>query len=162
MSLEGPSVMSPDSDVREPGWRYCAGRPIAGRSWCAEHSARVYRRGAVKTAGAEQDHTARLVVRVAPRRCQLYQKLPSSLWGALFLGTNWREVFHGIARRSAYHSKRTPGGYEILMLCVYTSGKSLSWWQPTHMIYAASAEGVSKQERVPCRRGSGSVLARKR
>jgi hypothetical protein len=45
------------------------------------------------TARAEQDRTTRLVVRVAPRRCRLDQKLPSSLWGALFLGTDWEEVF---------------------------------------------------------------------
>jgi hypothetical protein len=36
-----------DGDVHEPGWRYCDQQALAGRSWCAEHSARVYRRGAV-------------------------------------------------------------------------------------------------------------------
>ena len=36
-----------DGDVREPGWRYCDQPTIAGRSWCAEHNARAYRRGAV-------------------------------------------------------------------------------------------------------------------
>ena len=34
-----------DGDVREPGWRYCDRPTIAGRSWCAEHNARAYRRG---------------------------------------------------------------------------------------------------------------------
>jgi hypothetical protein len=33
-----------DGDVREPGWRYCDQQALAGRSWCTEHSARVYRR----------------------------------------------------------------------------------------------------------------------
>jgi hypothetical protein len=35
-----------DGDVREPGWRYCDLPTIAGRSWCAEHNARAYRRHA--------------------------------------------------------------------------------------------------------------------
>jgi hypothetical protein len=34
-----------DGDVREPGWRYCDQPTIVGRSWCAEHNARAYRRG---------------------------------------------------------------------------------------------------------------------
>jgi hypothetical protein len=34
-----------DGDVREPGWRYCDQQALAGRSWCAEHNARAYRRG---------------------------------------------------------------------------------------------------------------------
>ena len=34
-----------DGDVREPGWHYCDLPSAPGRSWCAEHSARVYRRG---------------------------------------------------------------------------------------------------------------------
>jgi hypothetical protein len=33
-----------DGDVRDPSWRYCDLPTIAGRSWCPEHSARVYRR----------------------------------------------------------------------------------------------------------------------
>jgi hypothetical protein len=36
-----------DGDVREPGWRYCDRPTVTGRSWCAEHNARVYRRHAV-------------------------------------------------------------------------------------------------------------------
>jgi hypothetical protein len=36
-----------DGDVLEPGWRYCGQQTLAGRSWCAEHSARVYRRHTV-------------------------------------------------------------------------------------------------------------------
>ena len=36
-----------DGDVREPGWRYCGQVSISGKSWCAEHNARVYRRGVV-------------------------------------------------------------------------------------------------------------------
>jgi hypothetical protein len=34
-----------DGDVREPDWRYCGQPTVAGRSWCAEHNARAYRRG---------------------------------------------------------------------------------------------------------------------
>jgi hypothetical protein len=34
-----------DGDVRDPGWRYCDQPTIVGRSWCAEHNARAYRRG---------------------------------------------------------------------------------------------------------------------
>jgi hypothetical protein len=33
-----------DGDVREPGWRYCGQQALAGRSWCAEHHARVHTR----------------------------------------------------------------------------------------------------------------------
>ena len=33
-----------DGDVREPGWRYCGQPALAGRSWCAEHHARVHTR----------------------------------------------------------------------------------------------------------------------
>jgi len=36
-----------DGDVRDPGWRYCDRPTVAGRSWCAEHNARAYRRGGV-------------------------------------------------------------------------------------------------------------------
>jgi hypothetical protein len=36
-----------DGDVREPGWRYCGLPTVTGRSWCAEHNARAYRRLAV-------------------------------------------------------------------------------------------------------------------
>ena len=36
-----------DGDVREPGWRYCDLPTVTGRSWCAEHNARVYRRASV-------------------------------------------------------------------------------------------------------------------
>jgi GcrA cell cycle regulator len=35
-----------DGDVRDPGWRYCGLPTVAGRSWCAEHNARAYRRPA--------------------------------------------------------------------------------------------------------------------
>jgi len=36
-----------DGDVREPGWQYCDRPTVTGRSWCAEHNARTYRRLAV-------------------------------------------------------------------------------------------------------------------
>jgi hypothetical protein len=34
-----------DGDVRDRGWRYCDQPTVAGKSWCAEHNARAYRRG---------------------------------------------------------------------------------------------------------------------
>jgi hypothetical protein len=37
-----------DGDVREPDWQYCDQQALTGRSWCAEHSRRVYRRGGAR------------------------------------------------------------------------------------------------------------------